>query len=150
MLFCCFVVQQIAKVLQQASWTVENHNWCTVFEPRGRACWGGKDNWGERSEPHTCGENGKLSIYMYVWYVRIPYIHILPHLCAMQYFHIACWCMLTTVVQERRLAGQKGWTVRTNVTGTWKRWGREARLARRRLVINMLRDTAANGECSVY
>ena len=28
--------------------------------------------------------------YIYVWYVRIPYIHILPHLCAMQYFHIAC------------------------------------------------------------
>ena len=28
-------------------------------------------NCGERSEPHTCGESGKLSI----WYVRIPYIH---------------------------------------------------------------------------
>ena len=51
-------------------------------------------NWGERSKPHTCGENGKLSIYMYVWYVRIPYIYILPHLCAMQYFHIACWYMV--------------------------------------------------------
>ena len=50
-------------------------------------------NWGERSEPHTCGENGKLSIYMficrYVWYVRIPYMHsalfvrdaIFPHVC---------------------------------------------------------------------
>ena len=24
-------------------------------------------NWGERSEPHTCGENGKLSIYLYVY-----------------------------------------------------------------------------------
>ena len=36
-------------------------------------------NWGERSEPHTCGENGKLSIYLYIyiyiWYVRIPYMH---------------------------------------------------------------------------
>ena len=43
-------------------------------------------------EPHTCGENGKLSIYMciymFVWYVRIPYMHsalfvrdaIFPHL----------------------------------------------------------------------
>ena len=32
-----------------------------------------------------------------VSYVRIPYIHILPHLCAMQYFHIAvdaCWPLL--------------------------------------------------------
>ena len=55
--------------------------------------------WGERSEPHTCGVNEKLSvyiyiylfIYIYIWYVRIPYIYILPHLCAMQYFHIACW-----------------------------------------------------------
>ena len=36
-------------------------------------------SWGERSEPHTCGENGKLSIYLliyiYIWYVRIPYMH---------------------------------------------------------------------------
>ena len=23
--------------------------------------------WGERSEPHTCGENGKLSIYIYIF-----------------------------------------------------------------------------------
>ena len=25
------------------------------------------DNWGERSEPHTCGENGKLSIYLFIY-----------------------------------------------------------------------------------
>ena len=24
-------------------------------------------NWGEGSEPHTCGENGKLSIYLYIF-----------------------------------------------------------------------------------
>ena len=74
-------------------------------------------DWGERSEPHTCGINGKLSIYMYnmyiyiymyVWYVRIPYIYILPHLCAMQYFHIACYSDRFTVAQETRLARQKG------------------------------------------
>ena len=35
-------IQQVAKVLQQASWTVDNHNW---FEPRGRACWGRKDSY---------------------------------------------------------------------------------------------------------
>ena len=68
-------------------------------------------NWGERSEPHTCGENGKLSIYMYiymyniciyiyvyiciiyvyiciiymyiyVWYVRIPYMYTSCPICA--------------------------------------------------------------------
>ena len=51
-------------------------------------------NWGEHSEPHTCGENGKLSVYLYIYiyiqYVRIPYIH--PAL----------------FVRETRLAGQKG------------------------------------------
>ena len=36
------MVQQIAKVLQQASWTKENHNWFIVLEQRGMACWGGK------------------------------------------------------------------------------------------------------------
>ena len=42
-----------------------------------------------------------IYIYMFVWYVRIPYIYIMPHLCAMQYFHMH-------VAQEARLAGQKG------------------------------------------
>ena len=31
-----------------------------------------------------------IHVCIYVWYMRIPYIYILPHLCAMQYFHIAC------------------------------------------------------------
>ena len=31
-----------------------------------------------------------LYVCRYVWYVRIPYIYILPHLCAMQYFYIVC------------------------------------------------------------
>ena len=44
------------------------------------------DNWGERSEPHTCGENGKLTICLYgTCVIRIS---ILPYLFTMQYFHI--------------------------------------------------------------
>ena len=56
-------------------------------------------NWGERSEPHTCGENGKLSICIYICLVRAysVYVYILPHLCAMQYFHIV---HVTTVAQD--------------------------------------------------
>ena len=38
--------------------------------------------WGERSEPHTCGVNGKLSVYIYIWYVRIPYICTSCPICA--------------------------------------------------------------------
>ena len=34
--------------------------------------------WGERSEPHTCGENGKLSIYMYICLVRTYSVYIHP------------------------------------------------------------------------
>ena len=30
---------------------------------------------------------------LYVWYIRIPYIYILSHLCVMQYFYIAYWFM---------------------------------------------------------
>ena len=33
-------------------------------------------SWGERSEPHTCGENGKLSIYMYIYMYICIYICI--------------------------------------------------------------------------
>ena len=50
-------------------------------------------NWGKRSEPHTCGENGKLSIYICLVRAYSVYAYILPHLCAMQYFHIANWFM---------------------------------------------------------
>ena len=79
-----------------------------------------RGNWGERSEPHTYGENGKLSIiylflyiyiyiYIYIYMVRTysVYIYIMPHLCAMQYFHIACW-FTVAIAQEKRLTGQKG------------------------------------------
>ena len=49
-------------------------------------------NWGSLRSPHTCGENGKLSIYIYIylliyiyiyiWYVRIPYIYTSCPICA--------------------------------------------------------------------
>ena len=42
---------------------------------------------------------------MYVLYVRIRYIYILPHLCAMQYFHINC--MLKPSRREKQLQ----WTI---------------------------------------
>ena len=42
--------------------------------------------------PHTCGENGKLSIclcvYMFIWYVRILYMNSALFVRRMQYFHI--------------------------------------------------------------
>ena len=31
-------------------------------------------NWGERSEPHTCGENGKLSICIYIYIYMYIYM----------------------------------------------------------------------------
>ena len=62
-------------------------------------------NWGERSEPHTCGENGKLSIYMYIYIYGtcVFRICILPYLCAMQYFRIAYWVHVLLLAQETRL-----------------------------------------------
>ena len=36
--------------------------------------------WGERSEPHTCGENGKLSIYIYM--VRAYSVYTSCPICA--------------------------------------------------------------------
>ena len=65
--------------------------------------------WGERSEPHTCGVNGKLSVYIYIYGTCIfrIYVHPAPFVCDAIFPH----CMLvhvTTVAQETRLAGQKG------------------------------------------
>ena len=36
----------------------------------------GKINWGERSEPHTCGENGKLFICIYICIYVYIYVYI--------------------------------------------------------------------------
>ena len=50
-----------------------------------------------------------MFIYIYVWYVRIPYIYI--HSAPFVRDAIFPHCMLvdvTTVAQEKRLAGQKG------------------------------------------
>ena len=47
-----------------------------------------------------------IFIYIYIWYVRIPYIHPAPFVRDAIFPH----CMLvhvTTVAQEKRLAGQK-------------------------------------------
>ena len=102
--------------------------------------------WGERSEPHTCGENRKLSIYIYIWYVRIPYMHsalfvrdaIFPH-CTLNH------CLLKR--QDYRKAEQWESTQQGLENGE----EREALLATPRLIIDgVLRDSAANGECSVY
>ena len=67
-------------------------------------------------------------------------------MCAMQYFHNACnhCCSRDTSRTERLNSGNQHNRDLKNGEE------REARLARRRLIVNMLRDTAANGECSVY
>ena len=102
--------------------------------------------WGERSDPHTCGENGKLYIYIYIyiWYVHIPYIHsaifvrdaIFPH-CTLNH------CLLER--QDYRKAEQWESTQQGLENGE----EREALLARPRLIIDgVLRDSAANGECA--
>ena len=85
-------------------------------------------NWGERSEPHTCGLNENLSIYLlgraqraphlwrkrkfvyiYICYVRIPYIYIHPAPFVRDAIFPHCMFVhVTTVAQETRLTGQKG------------------------------------------
>ena len=37
-----------------------------------------------------------------IWYVGIPYMHSALYLCAMQYFHIACWFMKPLLLKRRR------------------------------------------------
>ena len=39
-------------------------------------------NWGERSEPYTCGLNENLSIYLYVYMVRAYSVYEFYPICA--------------------------------------------------------------------
>ena len=67
--------------------------------------------WGERSEPHTCGVNGKLSVYLYIYIYGTCVFRIYVHPASFVRDAIFPHCMLvhvTTVAQETRLAGQKG------------------------------------------
>ena len=62
-----------------------------------------------------------IYVCLYVWYVHILYIH------SVLFVHDAIFshCTLVheaTLAQETRQAGQKGWTMGVNATGTWKRW----------------------------
>ena len=78
--------------------------------------------WGSLRSPHTCGENGKLSIciyiciyvyiyvyiYIYVWSVRIPYIYIHPAPFVRDAIFPHCMLVhVTSAAQDTRLAGQK-------------------------------------------
>ena len=101
--------------------------------------------WGERSEPHTCGENGKLSIYIYM--VRTYSVYAFCPICARCNIpHCTlnhCWLKR----QDYRNAEQWESTQQGLENGE----EREALLVRPRLIIDgVLHDSAANGECSVY
>ena len=50
-----------------------------------------------------------IFIYIYIWYVRIPYIYIHPAPFVRDAIFPHCMLVhVTTVAQEKRLAGQKG------------------------------------------
>ena len=89
-------------------------------------------DWGS----HTCGENGKLPIYVFGTYIFRIIIYIMPHLCAMQYFHIVC-CSRDKISRTERLncGNQRSRDLKTV----------EARLERQRPIVNFLLDTAAIG-----
>ena len=82
--------------------------------------------WGERSEPHTCGENGKLSIYMYIYMFgtcvfRIcihpaPFVRdaIFPH-CML--VHISCNHCCSRLTRDKTNRKER-LNVGTSVTGT--------------------------------
>ena len=49
-------------------------------------------NWGERSEPHTCGENGKLSIYIFIYIYIYIYLFIYIYIYGTCVFRIYTSC----------------------------------------------------------
>ena len=115
----------------------------------------GLSYWGERSEPHTCGLNGKLSICIYicryVWYVRIPYMHsalfvrdaIFPH-CTLG----SCNTAKSACSRDRTRKAEQWESTQQGFENSEER---AALLARMRLIIDgVLRDSATSGECSVY
>ena len=74
--------------------------------------------WGERSEPHTCGENGKLSICIYICIYIYMYLYMFGTCVFRIYIHPALFVrdaifphclqpLALHVAQETRLAEQK-------------------------------------------
>ena len=104
--------------------------------------------WGERSEPHTCGENGKLSIYIYIYIymVRTYSVYAFCPICAHRNISTLHTTACSRLGQDYRKAEQ--WESAQQELENGEE--REALLARPRLIDGVLRDSAANGECSVY
>ena len=91
-------------------------------------------------------------LYIYIYGTYVFRICILPYLCAMQYFHIATLphCTLNHCLLKRQ-DYRKAEQWESTQQGLENGEEREALLARPRLIIDgVLRDSAANGECSVY
>ena len=65
-------------------------------------------DWGQHSELHTCGENGILSIYMYIWYVHILYIH--PALFVHDAIFPHCTLVYVSLVPSSRAPPSKKWS----------------------------------------
>ena len=87
-------------------------------------------------------------IYIYIWYVRIPYMHsalfvhdaIFPH-----------WILGSCITACSRDKTRKAEQWESMQQGFENGEEREALLARPRLIIDgVLRDSATSGECSVY
>ena len=80
-------------------------------------------------EPHTCGENGKLSIYiyiymyiyMYIWYVRIPYMYTSCPICArcnISTLHAGSCNHCCSRLTRDKTSRKERLNVGTSVTGT--------------------------------
>ena len=85
-------------------------------------------------------------LYIYIWYVRIPYMHSALFVCDAIFLH----CTLNHCLLKRQ-GYRKAEQWESTQQGLENGEEREALLARPRLIIDrVLRDSAANGECSVY
>ena len=80
--------------------------------------------WGERSKPHTCGENGKLSISIYVCMVCAYSVYTFCPICAqcnISTLHISRVASHSVLLKRREKTEWLNSTVRgTDATGIEK------------------------------
>ena len=89
-----------------------------------------------------------MTLYIYIWYVRIPYMHSALFVRDAIFPHCILGSCITACSRDKTRKAEQWESMQQGFENGEER---EALLARPRLIIDgVLRDSATSGECSVY
>ena len=100
--------------------------------------------WAQRA-PHLWWKWKIVYIYVYMFGTYVFRIYTFCPICTQCNISMLHVGSCNHCCSRDKASRTEGWTVGTNITGTWKQWGKGGTTSKtRRLIINVLGDTATN------